>query len=382
MLRVIEEAGPGSLSALREEWDALVEDAVEATIFQTWEWNDAWWREFGQDKRLRLVLVREGSRLLGIGPFYVGRHLGTPLRRLAFLGTGPSDYLTVIAAAGKENQVYAAILAHLLRHDGYDLADLQQLPEGSPFLTWLRGVAADRQVQKGDGILEHRRVHTRPIEVCPRVLLPASYDEYLRSLGKRTRENVRYYTRLVMRELPAASFELCGESDLTAGMQALFRLHQRRWRQRMMPGCFGSRRSRQFHLDVAHRFMKRGWLRLHLLRSGDRILAALYCFVFRGRYYYYLGGFEPELHRYSLGTILTASALQQAIEEGCSTFDFLRGKELYKERWKPTEQMNYQCLVSRERDWRSEAMLAINRIERYIEHRAKAFSERAKGVRR
>jgi len=135
-------------------------------------------------------------------------------------------------------------------------------------------------------------------------------------------------------------------------------------------------------MDVASRFMKRGWLRLHVLRSVDQILAALYCFAFRDRYYYYLGGFEPDLHRFSLGTILTAAAVRQAIEEGCTSFDFLRGKESYKERWKPRVRTNYQCLIARRRDWRSEAMLALNRIERYIEHRAKAFADRGKGVRR
>jgi len=382
MAITVEEVGSSSLSALREEWDALVEEAADATIYQTWEWNDAWWHAFSRDKRLQLLLVRNDSCLIGIGPFYIGRHLGTPLRRLAFLGTGPSDYLTVIAATGKETEVYEALLAYLLTHDGYDLADLQQVPEGTPFLKWLREVAPERNAAKANGVTGSWQVHVRPIEACPTVALPASYDAYLHSLSKRTRENVRYYTRLALRELPGASFDLCSAEDLASGMESLFRLHQRRWRQRMMPGCFGSRRSRQFHMDVASRFMKRGWLRLHVLRSVDQILAALYCFAFRDRYYYYLGGFEPDLHRYSLGTILTAAAVRQAIEEGCTSFDFLRGNEAYKERWKPAVRTNYQCLIARRRDWRSEAMLALNRIERYVEHRAKAFSDRGKGVRR
>lgn len=379
MLRITEVTDSATLAEIRGDWDALVDRAPQATIYQTWAWNEAWWQVFGRDKKLLLLLVHQGSDLVGIGPFYVSRHLGTPLRRLAFLGTGPSDFLTVIAADGYEEDVYRAVAQALVEHDRYDLADLQQIPATDPFAHWLMHATASKG--STPTVFNGRLVRVRPIEVCPQVELPETWDAYLRSLGKKMRTNISYYTRRALRELPEAFMGLCGEADLEEGMQALFSLHQRRWRARMMPGCFSSARMRRFHLEVARRFHQRGWLRLHVLKSAGRVLSALYCFSYRGRYYYYLGGFDPNLSRYSLGTILTAAALQHAYEEGCRTFDFLRGKEAYKERWKPVEQVNYQCLVARNHNWRAEAMLALNRIERYIEHRAKAFSDRGKGAR-
>ncbi len=370
-----------ALIELREAWRALVERAENATIYQTWEWNEAWWRTFRRGKTLRLLLVRNGEDLVGIAPFYVSRHLGTPLRRLAFLGTGCSDYLDIIAARDAEAGVFAAVRDHLDRASGFDLADLQQLPQGSRFAEYLRLAGYANDGASGNGAHAAVRILVKPMERCPYVRLPDTWEEFRRGLSKSMRQNIGYYERLVRRELPDVAFEIRGGTDIPEAMAALFRLHQRRWRAQMLPGVLGSPAVRRFHLDVANRFQDRGWLRLHVIRSNDTIIAALYCFRYRNRYYYYLGGFEPKLARYSLGTTLTSAAIRQAIEEGCVEFDFLRGEEAYKERWRPEQRTNLQCLIPGPSAWRSEAMFALNRIERYIEHRAKAFSDRGKGVR-
>lgn len=370
---------PDALAGIGDEWRGLQEECPGSTVFQTWEWNRAWWNAFGGDKALRLVVVYDGVRTVGIAPFYIRRHLGTPLRRLAFVGTGASDYLDVLAAPGAERAVYDQVCAYLASGEGFDLADLQQIPESSPFVRYLEHAS-------GNGVSPHplsgRRIVIRPVEQCPCVPLPATWDEYLKSLGKSMRSNVGYYTRLILRDLPEARFVLCADEELPEAMTALFRLHQRRWRSRMLPGVLGSRRVQSFHYEIADRFSRRGWLRMHVIRTRDGIVAALYCFRYRERYYYYLGGFEPELARYSLGTALTAEAMRTALEEGCREFDFLRGAEAYKLRWKPDVRRNMQCLIAAERGWRADAMLTLNRLERFVEHRAKAYSDRNRGGRR
>jgi len=368
-VKLTETRDPNALTALRDEWDALVGRTERATIYQTWEWNDAWWQAFGHGKRLRLILVHDGPDLIGIAPFYSSRHLGTPLRRIAFLGTGASDYLDIIAAREREADVCGEVCRRLASLRDYDLADLQQLGPESPLSAHLRA----RPVAGLNG----HRVAVRHIETCPYVELPMTWELFLKSLGKKMRSNVSYYERLASRDLADASTTLSAGGDLPEAIEALFRLHQRRWRSRMLPGVMGSSTVRRFHRDVADRFRSRGWLRLHLTRVGGQIVAALYCFRFRSRYYYYLGGFEPSLGKYSLGTVLTASAIRQAIEEGCDEFDFLRGHEAYKYRWKPRERENAQCLIAQPSGWRSDAMLALNRLERYIEEKAKAYSDGA-----
>lgn len=196
------------------------------------------------------------------------------------------------------------------------------------------------------------------------------------------RYNLGYYERLLGKTFAEVRWHLADTNTLEAGMTALFDLHQKRWNARWLPGVLGSKRVQAFHRDVAHAFLANGWLRLHLLTVDGTIRAALYCFTWGRSTYYYLGGFAPELSKYSLGTLLTGKAIRMAIEEGCAEFDFLRGNEDYKYRWLPEVRINHRLLLLRSHErlgglgeLPGRAGFALNRVERYVELRAKAFAE-------
>ena len=56
--------------------------------------------------------------------------------------------------------------------------------------------------------------------------------------------------------------------------------------------------------------------------------------------YYYLSGYDPELDKLSPGTLIIAHAVECAVREGATTFDFLRGAEEYKTSWGAKPRMN------------------------------------------
>ena len=366
-MEIQEVDAPDALRALREEWEGLVERCPTATIYQTWEWNEAWWRAFGAGKQLRLLLIRDREELLGIAPFYTSRHLKGPLRRLAFIGTGSSDYLDLVAEVDSDEAVANEVLCYLDGTKGFDLADLQQLRPGSLLLEAACAARNDTSLRRPASIIAQ--------EPCPYITLPESWEEYTKRLSKKSRSNLSYNDRLLFKSFPTAEIRKAESRELDSAMDALFDLHQRRWKSRMLPGVLGRKPVREFHRDVARRFQDRGWLRLHMIRIEEKIVASLYCFEYRKRYYYYLGGFAPELGRYSLGTVLTARAIQDAIVRGCEEFDFLRGAEPYKYRWQPDERINHRVLLADGRSVRARAMVTLNRFERYVEHRAKVFAE-------
>ena len=83
-----------------------------------------------------------------------------------------------------------------------------------------------------------------------------------------------------------------------------------------------------------------GALRMYAMRIGDRIRAIFYGFAAHGTVYYYLGGYDPELEKISIGTTIVAHAIEEAVRDGATTFDFLRGAEEYKYAWGATDRMN------------------------------------------
>jgi CelD/BcsL family acetyltransferase involved in cellulose biosynthesis len=348
--------------ALRPEWDALLARA-EASLFQSWEWQWSWWRHYGRG-RLCLLTARRDGALVGIAPLMLGRYYGLPMRRLQFIGTLGTDYMDLILARGEEEPLIDAFLQAIAeRRDRWDLVDLQQIRGSSPLA---RATAPPP--------CHTLRLHQ---EQCPFVALPGTWDEYTGSLGKSLRKNIGYYRRLMERE-HATEIETVANGHLPEAMEEFFALHQARWRRRRLPGAFAGSRIRRFHHEVAARCLERGWLRLHRLRLDGQTRAVLYCFNYGGKGYYYQGGFEPTLARYSPGTVLTAHAIEDAIQLGAAEFDFLRGDEPYKYAWKASDRENVRLLI-----WRSAfpSRLApwLNRLERQIEHGAKAVARRLQG---
>jgi CelD/BcsL family acetyltransferase involved in cellulose biosynthesis len=356
-MEIIETRTSEAFTALRHEWDELLARCKRATIFQSWEWNEAWWRHFGQGKHLLLLQVRERGRLVGLAPFCISRYPGTPLRRLEFVGTGISDYLDILASTARATEVCAALGHYLATSRAYDLGDLQDL----------RPTAVLREAMQGSTLSS--AVATAPEltwvdqEACLSIALPSTWEAYLARLGKKMRKNVPYYSRLLQRRCEGLEIGLAQRAQLPAAMSALFELHQKRWQGRRQREHLGNPQVQAFHRQIADRFYERDWLRLHYMRVGDRCIAIEYAFCFRDRYSTYLSGFDPdpEWQHYSIGTVMNGEVLRQAIAERYQVVDFLRGKDAYKMMWAPTaEAVNGRLLLRRRHSARACAMLWLD----------------------
>ncbi len=328
-------ADEADLKALRHEWDELLERSSENRPFSTWTWASCWWDHHRAGKRLFIVTLRDGEgRLTGLAPFYREWLVpGVPVRRLRLMGAGNSDYLDLILTRGKEEDLAKALVAFLAAHGrAWQLLTLEEVPGDSPALAAFRSAAA---AAGWPSVL-------LPQEVCPYLELPGTWEELRATLGKKTRKHLDYYRRRIEKE---SQFEIRLVEDpaaLPAAMAEMFRLHQRRWQRRGMPGSFALPSVRRFHLDVARRFLDEGRLRLYLAYANGECVASQYSFRTSAGTFYYSGGFDPAWSWAGVGSLVVAHSIQRAIAEGLRLFDFLRGAEDYKYRWTSAERRNHQ----------------------------------------
>jgi CelD/BcsL family acetyltransferase involved in cellulose biosynthesis len=358
-MEIVETRTAAALTALQDEWNELLEQCNRATIFQSWEWNEAWWHHLGCDKRLCLLQVRDHGRLVGLAPFCISRYPGTPLRRLMFIGTGVSDYLDVLSSSNRHREVCTAIVQYLATSRNCDLVDLQDLHPTALLREAMQSTALPPP------LADTHELMWMDQEASLSIILPPTWEAYSATLGKKVRRNVPYYTRLLQRRCHEVDYGLAGRTELADVMSELFQFHQERWQRRQQHGHFGSQAVQAFHRQVAERFYDRHWLRLRYIRIGGRIIAVDYGFCFRGTFAGYLAGFnpDPEWQPYSVGTIMMAEVIRQAIAEGCQVLDFLRGKEAYKEMWAPTHKaINSRLLLLRRRSPRARTMLWLDQL--------------------
>jgi len=296
-----------SLESLAPEWDALWRRATNATPFQSPHWLLPWWTHFANGGELAVVMSDDA-----FAPLYVLRDGDESLGM--FLGTGISDYLDFLGTKVEP------LLECALTVD-CQFWDLQQIRPSSPLLT----------ASLPDGWSDN----AEEMDPCPVLSIENAGEELSNLLSTHARKKLRYYRRAAN-----ATYESATSETLDELLTALFDLHAARWQMRGLPGVLADDVVQSFHRDVARRMLDAGALRMHAMRVNDRIAAVFYGFAHQGTVYYYLSGFDPALDRLSIGSILVAHAVEEAVREGATTFDFLRGAEEYKYAWGATDRVN------------------------------------------
>lgn len=290
-------------AGLEGEWWLLWHRDPAATPFQTPAWLISWRKHFMQGKSI-VVAWRSEGRLVGLLP------LSELDGRLLPWGAGTSDWLGGLFDPIVDPAEFSDGLAALPLP-----LDLFQLPSHSPLLhTPIPSGWAARDQQA---------------ESCPVLELPVTAST---KMGQK----VRYYRRRAARAR-AGEIERLGSEHLAD----LIELHTRRWNRRDEPGIFADSRVAAWQEEALPALEAAGLLYLYGIRIARKIVAALCILGAKQRRFYYIGGFDPDHASLGLGTLLLDHAIGQAQQEGCSSFDFLRGSEPYKYRWGAKDQPSF-----------------------------------------
>jgi CelD/BcsL family acetyltransferase involved in cellulose biosynthesis len=160
-----------------------------------------------------------------------------------------------------------------------------------------------------------------------------SWDEYLAGRSRQLRSQLGRKLRSLRRDHDVR-FRRTGSSDeVTADLATLLRLHDARWADRSERSALADPTVREFHLEFARAAFERGWLRLTVMEVDDVPIAALYGWLIGERWSYYQAGFDPAWSRQSPGFLLLAETIREAIADGASEYDMLRGDEAFKRRF-------------------------------------------------
>jgi CelD/BcsL family acetyltransferase involved in cellulose biosynthesis len=317
--------GREALERVEAAWRRLWARCSEATPFQHPDWLLPWARHFGEEEFLA-VTRWSGAELIGLIPFFTLSEKGHG-REMLLLGTGNSDYLDPLLAPEVGVEGARTLLARALEESGASACELRQLRPGSPLL------AAPPPPGWGGEAM--------PDEPCPVLTLPPSAERLGEVVPK-------WHLKRLARERRRAEraggvrVERADEERFDEIFDALCHLHQRRWEARGEPGIFGDPAAAAFHREAARAFLRSGALRLYSLRIDGRIAAAIYAIQSGARVYLYLGAFDLAFARRSPGTLVIAHAIEAAIGEGATEFDFLRGREEYKYVWGAVERPTYR----------------------------------------
>ena len=318
----------------KKEWNALLSCSDQNIPFLTHQWFDAWWQSFGQDGVLEIVFIRdESGSLAGIAPLLVA---GEKLRFIA--SHEVTDYCDFISCVDKRIEIYENLLDHFFRNfSQYSCIELISIPESSHTLSLLPRLAAKHDLIC---VIEES-------ESVPTLTLPGSYQEYIMSLGRKNRHELRRKIRKLESLGDIRVEQISMPEKLKPAIQEFISLHkksslskQKFWQERGMSGFFEM---------LADLFSSVNWVELDMLYSENRLIAALLNFLLEDTVYFYNIAYDLDYAAYSPGFYLFDHSIEQAILQGKKVADFLRGSEKYKYFFGAKESKIYSLkLISRE----------------------------------
>ncbi len=314
-------------------WDDLVVHSATATFFQTKEWLILWLKHFPVD--YKIIGVYEGQELIGIAPLMQGSTLqGVGLLGVSKVLNGElvSDFGDIIAKKGKEKEVWEAVLHDMgvilgseatpeskridSGQDGYQTVTRQARMTGSLELSLVREDSPSLEILKAlGGTIEE-------VDVAPYLDLPASWQEYLESLDRHNRHELKRK----MRKLEDEEITIVPSSGSQEDINELFRLMTLSDEKRR----FLSEEMKAYFQDLIISCYKNKTAELMFMQKDNINIAVTLSIHYRDDVLLYNSGFDPKYGYLSAGLVLKAHLIKRAIEQNKKRLDFLRGNERYK----------------------------------------------------
>ncbi|MBI3521675.1 MAG: GNAT family N-acetyltransferase [Chloroflexi bacterium] len=293
-------------AALTGAWSALADQRSEPSIFLTPEW-------------LSVARAHDAGTSITLA-------IGDPVRGIAALARDPdgairfaggelTDLQDVVAAPGTEAAA-AGALGRWLARERPPCVRLSFVFEDSPTLP----AVATELTRAGYAVTQRRLV------TSPSLPLPADFETYVQSLGKKERHELRRKLRR-LETTATASYRTVSDAERPAVLDRFFELHRLSHGRK---ADFMTPPVERFFRDVAEALAPLGRLRLGALHVDGTDVAILFGFAYRQTLALYNAAYDPGLSSLSIGIASHAWAIRDAIAEGMNVYDLLRGDEPYK----------------------------------------------------
>jgi CelD/BcsL family acetyltransferase involved in cellulose biosynthesis len=330
--------------ALEDSWRDVLR-RCDHNIFSTWEWCSTWWKYFGKEKILRVLIAQEKDEILGIAPLMLSQYslpyLGK-FRKIEFIGNRDSDYNDFLLVKEKADCL-KLFLNRLIEFSDWDSLELREINEESSLANALQ-VMSSGQTPK---------LELNISNLCPYISLPSSMEAFAAGLGSNMRKNLRRYMRKLCQEYKVGFKTHHDFGSTREAMETFFRLHQKRWESQGKLGSFADKASRDFHMDLAEIFNQKGWLALYFLTVNDEPIAAAYTFDYNLKKHARLTGFDPDFSRFRVGNLLKMRIIEECIRKELKEYNLSRGIGFGKEYWSTGVRKNFVAQMFN-KNWRGQ----------------------------
>jgi len=291
------------LTALTDEWNALLDDSAQSSFSVRPWWMLSWWRHFAPDgARLRVIVCRDaGGALIGLAPLY----LDPSARELRFIGvvthtagdgaipTNPTA--EVIARRGSETAAIGAILAAIEEQDD-----------------WRRLWLARMQPERASGVL---LAGASQLRANPQrnlfVDTAGDWEAYRATLGAAGRKRIQCYARRAA-ERGCVFRQVASVDELGRAFALYFQWHDALLDGR---GIYSRPHCAAFLREIVGTGFAEGRVRVWVAELDGVLVAVDIALVDRGVLTEFQGHADPAHAAMRLGHVMTSHLLRDCFAD-------------------------------------------------------------------
>jgi CelD/BcsL family acetyltransferase involved in cellulose biosynthesis len=276
-------------------------------------------------------------------------------RMLRFLGSGKacSEYQSLLVD-DKDVQCVCETLTDWLvqaidhTDDAWDQLDLTAIADGDRAIASLASCLSDRGAQ----------ITARPSMGCWRLELKSTWEAQLELIGSNLRRKLCKLERTHLKSGIAVHRVATSRESVLQHFDQLVDLHQRRWRQAGVDGCFSNPSFTEFLRRAALAFFESQQLWMTAVDVHGQSAAAAMFLRANDELFLYQCGMNLELRSHQPGWLMNLLSLRAAIDNSIRAVDYLRGNERYKQ--------ELGARIVPQSDWRIAAPQTLSRLRHQI----------------
>ncbi len=321
------------LAPLQPRWDDLAA-SVGSEIFLTYDWCRIWWKYYGQKRDLRILVFQKGSDLVGIVPLFFEKIWLGPVSVRAAKLVGSDHTMAQFSLPIVRDHIAEVVdgLFESLMKEEWDIIHIGPLAGLYNQYDVLREALLGTF---GDGCI----VSCKEKQVQTYFFVADTWESHMATMSKNARRSIkRKYKALgeVMQRWPGElTSDVATVQDVDEMFLAFVGMHQKHWKKLGKLGHFGDwPDSFDFHKEMVHAQLPYDRLRLMRIHWGECCLAYEYAYKFGDKYLAFLNSRTDwqDVVDVSIGTIIFAEQMKNAIDEKVKYIDDMRAKYDYKMR--------------------------------------------------
>lgn len=302
-------------------WDHLMGLNDTYAPFYSYEWILRWWKYFGNDSRLNLVLVREDDDAIGIAPFMISKKQ-SGIKRLEFIIDENGSRFDFIVTPECREIFFHSLSAYL--YNNRDIWD-------ELFLNYFPCSSKNYESFKNTFTRDHYFIGENYF-YSPYIRLETDWENFLKTLSKKFRANLNADIRKVESQNIVCRM-ISREDDIKKVIEDVFDVEKKTWKQIQGTSLTADEQFVAFYRDIISDAWEKGSLYLGMMERNNDPVAYDFNWIFRNTVYSLKMGYDEEFKKLGPGKVLFAYTIKKSFEDGYKYHELMGVNEGFKGDW-------------------------------------------------